>query len=682
MPQKISLPYATEFLFDEQTETLTLAALCGLTCGHNEMEDDYSCSGLAVICAGNQRLEGAKLKYEILDSPSGSFSFAAFDAGKTVRMEALWKFETEYDLIDCHYKLCNTGTEPLTIRRALPRWVFSPGEYRIFSQISRWGAENMIQSQLLRGADLHLHGRAARSSVGSTPFCVIRDEETRSAAAFHVLPRGNWTIDVHSDIISDESPAAVLEAGLADTDLFLTLQPGEVMELPEILIQDVPCGDLLKIGAPLQKYMIRERMPEADLHLPPVVYNSWLYRFTDFTHEQLREQLRAAKEVGCEVFIVDAGWFGGKSGWSGVGDWREKEEAPFYGNMSAFADEVRAAGLKFGFWMEPERFVPGIPIREAHPEWFPEHTTRIDLTQPAAAKYFVDVIAENVRKFGAEYIKIDFNASVGYDASGTELYNYCSILAEQMKTLRKMFPDLVIENCGSGGLRNDLSTALLYDHAFISDNAHPTETLKIRQGLFMRWLPGRNLNWIVIRSAPDQRTRVANGAQVLAATAATWYEAGVFDLDYVMLSGILGIPGFSGDLAELTPEIRKQIAEYISFYKEKREFFVNSHVFLLTEPNDKIMDYEKYMTFQLQGDQTTESLVFVFSHGASRRGIRRFRLQDLNPAKMYRVRKLFTENPEEVLQSGADLMRYGLKAVTPENQHVCRIAALYQISEA
>ena len=198
----------------------------------------------------------------------------------------------------------------------------------------------------------------------------------------------------------------------------------------------------------------------------------------------------------------------------------------------------------------------------------------------------------------------------------------------------------------------------------------------------MRWLPGRNLNWIVIRSAPDQRTRIANGAQVLAATAATWYEAGVFDLDYVMLSGILGIPGFSGDLAELTPEIRKQIAEYVSFYKEKREFFVNSHVFLLTEPNDKIMDYEKYMTFQLQGDQTTESLVFVFSHGASRRGIRRFRLQDLDPAKMYRVRKLFTENPEEVLQSGADLMRYGLKAVTPENQHVCHIAALYQISEA
>ena len=169
---------------------------------------------------------------------------------------------------------------------------------------------------------------------------------------------------------------------------------------------------------------------------------------------------------------------------------------------------------------------------------------------------------------------------------------------------------------------------------------------------------------------------------MLACTAATWHEAGVFDLDYVMLSGLLGIPGFSGDLAELSPEIRKEIADYISFYKENREFFVDSHSFLLTEPDDKIMDYEKYLTFQLQGNRTTDSLVFVFSHGASRRGVRRFRLQELDSEKMYRVKKLFAADSEEYLQRGADLMQYGLKAVTPENQHVRHIAALYQISEA
>ena len=151
-----------------------------------------------MICADEQRLEGAKLKYEILSAESGEFRFAACDANKKVRWEADWMFEQEFDLIDCRYTLSNTGDKPVVIRRALPRWVFSPGEYNVFSHLSRWGAENILQSQSLRGADFHLHGRAARSTVGATPFCVIRDEENMSAAAFHVLPRGNWTIDIHS----------------------------------------------------------------------------------------------------------------------------------------------------------------------------------------------------------------------------------------------------------------------------------------------------------------------------------------------------------------------------------------------------------------------------------------------------------------------------------------------------
>ena len=681
MKKIFDYPSGVQFLFDEEKSALTLTAMCGMTCGHNGVENDYSCSGLAVICADEQRLEGEKLKYEILSAEPDEFCFAAFDVKRSVRLECSWKFEREFDLIRCCYQLSNTSDKPVVIRRALPRWVFTPGEYNIFSHMSRWGAENILQSCSLRGSDFHLHGRAARSTVGSTPFCVIRDEENMSAAAFHVLPCGNWMIDVHSDIISNDSPSAIVEAGLADRDLFLTLQPEEKIELPEILIQDVPGGDLLKISAPIHKYMIRKRLPSSNLHEPPVVYNGWLYRFTDFTKEQLSLQLKAAKEIGCEVFIVDAGWFGADAGWGNVGDWREKTGAPFYGNMSAFADEVRAAGLKFGFWMEPERFAEEIPVRKEHPEWFPEHTSRIDLTQPAAAEYFREIIIENVKKFGAEYIKIDFNASVGYDDSGSELYRYCTVLNEQILRIRKACPNLVIENCGSGSLRRDLSTDLIYDQAFISDNAHPYETLRIRQGMFMRTLPGRTLNWIVMRPAPERRTKIADTDQVFACTAATWDEAALFDLDYVMISGLLGNPGFSGELAEFSPEMKKKIGSYVSFYKKNRKFFVNSHVFMLTYPDEKISDYEKYLAFQMQGDQTRDSLVFVFTNSFTRRSVRNFRLYDLDPEKRYSVTRLFSTDSEERIQSGADLMRYGLKSVFPENQHIRHAAGLYQIKE-
>ncbi|MBO4633622.1 MAG: alpha-galactosidase [Lentisphaeria bacterium] len=680
MKQFLALPLGTRLVYNSDSKTLTLLSLCGMTCGHNGKEYDDSCSGLAVIGMDQQRLEGEKLRYEIVQNDGSVFCFAAADAGGNLKWESRWSFEPEYGLISCSSNLCNTSAQPVVIRRALPRWVFTPGDYEVFWQMSRWSAENQLQSQKLRGNDLLLHGRAARSTVGSAPFCVLKDSETRTAAAFHVLPRGNWTIQIHSDILSNESPSPVVEAGLADTDLFLTLQPGEKLELPEVLIQEVPQGDLLKISAPLHQYMIRKRLPAAKLHQPPVVYNSWLYRFTSFTHEQLLRQLQTAKEIGCEVFIVDAGWFGADASWGKVGDWREKEGEPFYGNMKAFADEVRAAGLKFGFWMEPERWADKIPIRDTHPEWFPAHTSRIDLTQPAAAEYFHDVISQNVRRFGAEYIKIDFNASVGYDDSGSELYNYCTVLYEQLKRIRNEFPDLIIENCASGSLRCDLTTAQIFDHAFVSDNAHPYETLRIRQGAFLRFMPGRILNWIVMQPAPERRTPVFHGDQVLACAAATWDEAALFDLNYVMISGLLGIPGFSGELADFQPEIRQKIAAYVQYYKDRRKFFTDSHVFLLTPPDSRITDYENYLAFQMQADDSTDSLLFVFTNSASRRAMRNFRLLELDPKLRYRIVRPFEPETAEIIMTGAELMQYGVETALPENQHIRHLAGLYQIS--
>lgn len=679
MKKIYDMPLGTRFSYDDESKLLTLVSLAGMTCGSNGKEDDFSCSGLAVIGVDEMRLEGAKLVYSVNSVSDDEFIFSAFDKNNTVKMDFCWKFEPACKIISCKYSLTNTSAKNITIRRALPRLVFSPGDYDVMWQLSRWDAENQLQVQKLCGADIDLHGRAARSTVGATPFCVLKDAENLSAVAFHVMPCGNWTIKVRSDVWTSEAVTPVVEAGLSDADLFMTLKPGESIELPEVLLQEISGGDILTSCADLHRYFIQKRLPSYILPTP-VVYNGWLYRFTNFTREQLREQLKAAKEVGCEIFIIDAGWFGGDSGWSMVGDWREKEGAPFFGNMSAFADEVRAAGLGFGFWIEPERWGNGIPARKEHPEWFPENTTRIDLTQKDAAAYFHDVIADNVRKFGAKYIKVDFNASVGYDESGTELYNYCKVLVDIFKQLHAEFPDLIIENCGSGALRNDLASQMIYNHNFVSDNANPFETLRIRQGAIMRTLPGRILNWATMRRAPERRTKVEDNLQVLASAAATWDEAGLFNVDYVMISALLGIPGFSGDLAELPEDVRKRIAEFVAFYKENRDFISNSHCYLLTPPDNKVTDYEHYIAFQLQHGDKADSLVYVFSNPASHRALRSFRLHDLNPAKSYRVIKLFSDE-EPVMISGNELMQYGLRASTLENQHIRFDAALYQIVE-
>lgn len=675
-----TFPNGTNFVYDEEKKKLTLASMFGVTMGHNGTDFSAPASGMAVIGVDSKRLEGPYLNYEC-SADSASFKYSATDKDSTVRFDGEWDFEYAFGLIACSSRLTNTSDKPVTVRRALPRWSFSSGSYEVYSQLSRWGAENQLQRTDFCGAGIELNARNARSSAGATPFCAVKDKETGMGAAFHVIPKGNWIIRIHSDVLSNDSPTLVLEAGLADNDLFFQLAPGESIELPDILVQEMPSGDIRDLSMPLHRYMNEKRLP-AHLNMPPIVYNSWLYRFTSFTREQLTQQLHAAKKIGCEVFVVDAGWFGIDESWGMVGDWREKPGAPFYGNMKDFADEVRAAGLKFGFWMEPERFAQGIPVREEHPEWFPENSTRIDILQPEAEKHFYKVLADNIRKFGAEYIKLDFNADVGYDHYGMEHFQYRMKVYDVFNRLRKEFPTLVIENCGSGSLNNDLMTAQVYDHAFISDNANPYETLRIRQGTFQRFMPGRVYNWVVMRPEPERRTPVSFEDLVLACAAATWDEAQLFNLRYVMISALLGIPGFTGELAEFSPEMLDKIAAYVSFYKRYREFFVKSAVRMLTAADDSVTDYEKYLAFQMQDHEKEDSLVFVFTNPASHRAVRNFRLSNLSADKKYRVEQLFGDqtSPATVILPGSQLMKYGMPTYFAINQHIRHRAALYRVT--
>jgi len=97
--------------------------------------------------------------------------------------------------------------------------------------------------------------------------------------------------------------------------------------------------------------------------------NTWFDAWDTLEVNRLRNQLVAAQAIGCEVFVVDAGWYGrsDKGWWANVGDWREQTARAFHGCMREFADEVRAAGLAFGIWMEPERLTELAPGGQGSP---------------------------------------------------------------------------------------------------------------------------------------------------------------------------------------------------------------------------------------------------------------------------------------------------------------------------
>ena len=88
----------------------------------------------------------------------------------------------------------------------------------------------------------------------------------------------------------------------------------------------------------------------------PVLLNSWEAAYFDINERKLLRLAKAAKEAGIELFVMDDGWFGNRNDDDRVplGDWHADEKKLPGGLLGDCADKIKALGLDFGIWVEPE----------------------------------------------------------------------------------------------------------------------------------------------------------------------------------------------------------------------------------------------------------------------------------------------------------------------------------------
>jgi alpha-galactosidase len=627
--------------------------------------------GLALLSTSEGRFEAEGLRITSITGSSNSVEITA-EAG-SLALDSRWEIDAETGIISRQDSLRNQGPQPVTIYRALARFTFPTGRYEVYRQESRWCVENQGEWTPLVTGTLAFRGEWGRTSRGGTPFAAIRERGARHAVGFHILPEGNWTLKASTTGNHHTAPMAVMEAGLSDEDLRLVLQPGQQVELPEILIQDLPEGEP-HYGAPeLHSFALQRYFADAKPE-PPVIFNTWFYQFDRLDVLSLRKEVQAAKEVGCEIFVIDAGWFGpGAPGWfRAVGDWREKTESSFFGKMGEFANEVRAAGLRFGLWMEPERFAPDAPILQERPEWFihaDRNLKRINLEIPEAYAYQKDQISQLVERYGLAWMKVDFNFELGFDPSGAELLNYTRQWYRLMDEIRQKYPETFFEGCSSGAMRLDLNSLRHFDAHFLTDTVNPLDDLRIYQGALLRLPPGRLTRWVTLRSAGDRIPWYTDPMSdhwpdtIVTPSSANWIPMENVDVDFAVLNGMAGVLGFSGSLAELPESARERIRYWIAFYKDWRKFITGSVAHLLTPPG-LISNREGWAAFQLQSLEDTSSLVFAYRLPNTFSKIN-LRLRDLEPSGEYSIRDAQSPDCPEFRQSGQALMDNGVDIEIP-----------------
>lgn len=661
-----------------------IASLCGL----DLVKDGASrVLGSFLLNTDAGRFEGPDWQCATLTEDAGSVVVRQTAASGTLELCSTWAADTATGVVRRHDVLTNIGGRPVVVHRCLARIALPSGNYEVYSQQSRWSNESQGIWQALHAGELTLRCVSGRSAQGGTPYACIRDMEMRRGLVLHVLPCGNWVIRFSVVPCGDGMPFVVVELGLSDENLRYPLQPGESMELPEVLFQELPDGEP-HLAAPALHGFLLERYFAGAKPRAPVVYNTWFDQSEVLDVPRLREQLAAARVAGCEVFVVDAGWFGsaGANWWTQVGSWSERTDAAFFGRMREFADEVRTAGLGFGLWMEPERVGPEAPVRSEHPDWFvPSGTSaRFDLARPEAYAWLRGEISRLVETYQLAWMKIDFNFDLDTDViSGRELSGYSAQWRRMLDEIRAEHPNTFFEGCASGGLCMDVVTMSHYDGHFLSDSIEPVDMLRISQGSFLRLPPGRIGRWAGLRSpgpvVPRYCMRTADSPNtILVPGGALWEPAGTVDLDFALLVAMPGIFGFTGDLAGLPAAVMARVQEHVAFFKEWRRFITGAVVHLLTPP-ELITKRSGWVAFQFQNPADSTSLLFTYRLGTAVPA-RRWRLRGLNPKAQYVAQRALSADAKPEVLSGAEWMAAGLAVDLPAvgSSRTCA-AAVYTV---
>ncbi len=249
-----------------------------------------------------------------------------------------------------------------------------------------------------------------------------------------------------------------------------------------------------------RKYMLRHADQER-----MILLNSWEGVYFDINHEGMDQMMRDIKSMGGELFVMDDGWFGEKyrrlTDNAALGDWVVDRQKLPEGIERLLAD-ARKNGVKFGIWIEPEMANTTSELYEKHPDWIIKAPQRepvmgrggtqvvLDLSNPKVQEYVFSIVDNLLTKFPEiAYIKWDANAPVMNHGSQylpmedqSHLYiAYHRGLISVLEKIRAKYPNVIIQDCASGGGRANYGLLPYFDEFWVSDN---TDAL---QRVFMQW---------------------------------------------------------------------------------------------------------------------------------------------------------------------------------------------------
>ena len=177
-------------------------------------------------------------------------------------------------------------------------------------------------------------------------------------------------------------------------------------------------------------------------------------------------------------------------------------------------------------------------------------TKFLDLRKKEVVEYLDNVLIKQMKDNGIGYLKVDYNANIGLGCDGAEslgegLRQQMLAVHDFFKRMKEQIPDLIIENCASGGARLDPMMMGVSAMSSFSDAHECIEVPIIAANMHYLISPRQSQIWCVLKQGFDRN-----------------------HIKYIISSGFLGRLCWSGHIDKLWDWQMDMVYRAEEFYEQ------------------------------------------------------------------------------------------------------------------
>lgn len=573
-----------------------------------------------------------KPKIDNLPSSSGlskTLEIKLYDKLTEVEMYLYYTVFENSTIIARSTKFINIGNQNLYIESALSAQLdFDTSDFSLIQLDGAWARErNMTKRSIEQGRTI-IESTLGASGHIQNPLMILckdnADENQGQVYAMTIVYSGSFIGSV--DVASHQRTR--LSMGIHPQNFEWKLE--DQFWTPEALLNYSSSG-INNLSNEFHSFIRTNIIKlEPDFKRTKFLTNNWEATYFDFTGPQIIEIAKEAKACGCEMFVLDDGWFGNRNDdTTSLGDWYVNEEK-LQMTMSELSSRIKGLGLDFGIWIEPEMISKDSKLYTIHPEFAIQTPNRrmsvgrkqfvLDFANQNVVQFIFEELIKVLDKIDFDYIKWDMNRniteayslSLAPDCQGEFYHRYIMGVYKLYEMLYDRYPGILIEGCAGGGGRFDLGMLAYSPQIWTSDDTDPLERLKTQFGTSILYPLASMVNHV--SSVQNHQT------------------GRITDLDFKAAVAYFGNFGYEINFKNLSDIEKEKISKQMEFYDKYQDVFLKGKFYRLESPFETNQTYVSMMS-ELDGIAIVGIYTTLYRTNAP---IRRVKLQGLDKIARYK----------------------------------------------